>query len=93
MAKNEMFFSPLDGRINRREGQMERNVSTLTDKWSDERVMFFASQTYQGVEVIDVAVGICHQVLWSHLQFNLDSFAQDRLSSKSDKNKIIFFKY
>jgi hypothetical protein len=47
----------------------------LTDKWGDDRVMFFASQTDQGVEVINVAVGVGHQVLWSHLQFHLDSLA------------------
>lgn len=47
----------------------------LTDKWGDDRVMFFASQTDQGVEVINVAVGVGHQVLGSHLQFHLDSLA------------------
>lgn len=50
-------------------------LGKLTDKWGDDRVMFFASQTDQGVEVINVAVGVGHQVLWSHLQFHLDSLA------------------
>ena len=59
-----------------------KSIIQRTDEWRDERVVLFASQRHQRIQMIDVAVGIGDQQLGSHLQFHLDPFPQDCLERK-----------
>lgn len=53
-----------------------------TDERRYERVVFFASQPGDGVQVIDVAVGIGDQILGPHLQLDLNALPQYSLLFK-----------
>lgn len=81
----KLFTRQFPGRVHVSRGmagkrKRRRRIWGLTDERSDERVKLVARQAHQSGQVIDVAVGVGHEVLGTHFQLDLDALLQDGLS-------------